>query len=238
MAIGTAFIFNIKLPLNFDSPYKAINIQEFWRKWHITLSRFLKDYIYIPLGGNKKKEIYVCMNLLITFLIGGIWHGAGWNFVIWGLLHGLALILYRFWKKTNIKLNNFFAWFITFNFINITWIFFRAKTLNSALNIIKQMFNYNAIVLPGFLKNKLNFLSKTGIDFGDWMKIAKEGRNEQYMIILMLILGFFIVLMFKNTNEIKTKFKTEKKYFFIAVILFFLSIINLNKVSEFLYFQF
>src|SRR5690606_18519100 len=91
MAIGAALLFNIKLPINFDSPYKALTIQDFWRRWHITLGRFLRDYVYIPLGGNKNNDFRTINNLLLTFLIGGIWHGAGWTFVIWGALHGMAL---------------------------------------------------------------------------------------------------------------------------------------------------
>jgi len=93
MAIGAALLFNIKLPQNFNSPYKAKNIQDFWRRWHITLSHFLRDYIYIPLGGSKVREARIYGNLLITFLLGGLWHGAGWTFVFWGFLHGMALII-------------------------------------------------------------------------------------------------------------------------------------------------
>ena len=117
MAIGIALLFNIKLPINFNSPYKALNIQDFWRRWHITLSRFLRDYVYIPLGGNKKSEVRVYANLMATFLIGGIWHGAGWGFVFWGFLHGMALIMHRAWSKLGFKLYAWVSWLITFNFI-------------------------------------------------------------------------------------------------------------------------
>ncbi|MGJ0364316.1 MBOAT family O-acyltransferase, partial [Aliarcobacter cryaerophilus] len=99
MAIGISLMFNIKLPINFNSPYKALNIQDFWRRWHMTLSRFLRDYIYIPLGGNRKGEFRTYTNLLATFLIGGLWHGAGWTFIIWGALHGIALAIHRFWQS-------------------------------------------------------------------------------------------------------------------------------------------
>ncbi|MCW9026034.1 MAG: MBOAT family protein, partial [Thiovulaceae bacterium] len=103
MAIGSALLFNIKLPINFNSPYKATNIQDFWRRWHITLSRFLKDYIYIPLGGNRKGNYRTYSNLMATFLIGGIWHGAGWTFIFWGFLHGFALVINRIWSSFGIK---------------------------------------------------------------------------------------------------------------------------------------
>ena len=95
MAIGAALLFNIKLPINFNSPYKALSIQDFWRRWHITLSRFLRDYLYIPLGGNRSSKHRIYLNLFLTFLLGGIWHGAGWTFVLWGALHGAAMMLHR-----------------------------------------------------------------------------------------------------------------------------------------------
>jgi D-alanyl-lipoteichoic acid acyltransferase DltB (MBOAT superfamily) len=126
MAIGIALLFNIKLPINFNSPYKALNIQDFWRRWHITLSRFLRDYVYIPLGGNKKGSFRTYSNLLATFVIGGLWHGAGWTFVFWGFLHGMALVIHRVWSNLGFKMWTWLAWLITFNFVNIAWIFFRA----------------------------------------------------------------------------------------------------------------
>ena len=128
MAIGLALLFNIKLPINFNSPYKATNIQDFWRRWHMTLSRFLKDYVYIPLGGNRKGGFRTYTNLMATFILGGIWHGAGWTFVFWGFLHGLALVIHRTWHQLGLKLWTWLAWLITFNFVNIAWLFFRAKS--------------------------------------------------------------------------------------------------------------
>ncbi len=123
MAIGIALFFNIKLPINFNSPYKALNIQDFWRRWHITLSRFLKEYLYIPLGGNRVKESIVHRNLILVFLIGGFWHGAGWTFIIWGLLHGIALSVHRAYshaaRKFHFTMPKILAWLITFNFINL-----------------------------------------------------------------------------------------------------------------------
>ena len=124
MAIGLALLFNIKLPINFNSPYKAINIQDFWRRWHITLSRFLRDYIYIPLGGNRKGSFCTASNLMATFVLGGIWHGAGWTFIFWGVLHGLALIIHRFWNQLGVKLWPWFSWLITFNFIIFSFLLY------------------------------------------------------------------------------------------------------------------
>lgn len=143
MAIGLARMFGITLPDNFLSPYKSKNIIEFWRNWHITLSRFLRNYIYIPLGGNKKSEVRQAYNILITMLIGGLWHGASWLFVLWGGLHGLCIILNHFWQKhINIKLP--FSFVFTFIMVSLLWIFFRAETLNGASNLISSLFT-----LPG-----------------------------------------------------------------------------------------
>lgn len=153
MAIGSALLFNIKLPINFNSPYIALDIQDFWRRWHITLSRFLRDYIYIPLGGNRGGGYWrTYRNLLATFLLGGLWHGAAWTFVFWGFLHGIALIIHRIWKNLGFCLPKVLAWIITFNFINFTWIFFRAKEWDDALKVIKGMCGFNGIVLPSFLR--------------------------------------------------------------------------------------
>ena len=98
MAIGSALLFNIKLPVNFQSPYKTLNIRDFWRSWHITLGRFIRDYLYIPLGGNQSSQLKNATIILITFILAGVWHGAGWNFLIWGALHGVAYLIHRFWS--------------------------------------------------------------------------------------------------------------------------------------------
>lgn len=140
MAIGAALLFNIKLPINFNSPYKATDIQDFWRRWHITLSRFLRDYIYIPLGGNRHGNFRTYNNLMATFILGGIWHGAGWTFVFWGFLHGAALVIHRVWSGFDIHMPKVLAWFITFNFINIAWLFFRAKEWDDAIKVLSAMF--------------------------------------------------------------------------------------------------
>ncbi len=169
MAIGISLFFNIKLPINFNSPYQALDIQDFWRRWHITLSRFLRDYIYIPLGGNRLSKLRTYSNLFAVFLIGGIWHGASWMFVIWGAMHGFAIVIHRIWNELGFKLNKYLAWFITFNFINITWIFFRAKDLASAEKVLSGMFGFGGIALPQFLALKLAFLTKYGVTFGTWL---------------------------------------------------------------------
>ena len=232
MAIGIALLFNIKLPINFNSPYKATSIQDFWHRWHMTLSRFLKDYVYIPLGGNRKGETRTYINLFATFLLGGIWHGAGWTFVFWGALHGLALMIHRAWQKLGMKLPTLFAWFITFNFINITWIFFRAKEWDDALKVLDGMF-FGKVVFPAALESKLAFLGQYGVEFGSWI----NGIKGEPLTILWLSAGLVVVLLFKNSMQLRSSFKPNL-FYMISTILFFLSIFILYRKSEFIYFNF
>ncbi len=234
MAIGAALLFNIKLPINFNSPYKATSIQDFWRRWHITLSRFLRDYIYIPLGGNRKGELRTYSNLMTTFILGGIWHGAGWTFVFWGFLHGLALVIHRAWSKLGFKLNTFIAWFITFNFINISWVFFRAKEWDDAIKVLSSMFSLKDIVLPKALESKLAFLKDYNIDFG-YFGVHIGAKIDT---ILWLISAFIIVLLFKSSSEHLKSFKLSYTTAIFTGIMLLAGIISLNKVSEFLYFNF
>src|SRR5947199_8100039 len=138
MAIGLALLFGIRLPVNFRSPYQATSIIEFWRRWHITLSRFLRDYLYIPLGGNRLGESRRYQNLMTTMLLGGLWHGAAWNFVIWGGMHGLYLCINHLWHRwrgeaaTSSAATNIASWAVTFLAVVIAWVFFRAKTAAGA----------------------------------------------------------------------------------------------------------
>ena len=233
MAIGAALLFNIKLPMNFNSPYKALSIQDFWRRWHMTLSRFLKDYVYIPLGGNRQGEFRTCSNLMITFLLGGLWHGAGWTFVFWGFLHGVALIIHRIWNKLGFRLWKWLAWFTTFTFINITWVFFRAKDWSNSMKVLSGMFS-GTFELPAKLATKLSFLSKYGIDFGASLQVI--GSNKA---ITISIIAAFLILFYKNSTELSKEFEPRTVTMLLTSITFVYSIITLMTIkSEFLYFNF
>ena len=149
MALGLGRIFGIKLPQNFNSPYKAASIADFWRRWHMTLSRFLRDYLYIPLGGNRKGPARRCINLMITMLLGGLWHGAGWTFVFWGGLHGTYLLVHRGWQPLRARLGfpvGVSSWWglvtgrlFTFLAVMIAWVFFRAANLGTAYRLLQTM---------------------------------------------------------------------------------------------------
>jgi D-alanyl-lipoteichoic acid acyltransferase DltB (MBOAT superfamily) len=162
MAVGLALLFGIRLPVNFRSPYKATSIIEFWRRWHITLSRFLRDYLYIPLGGNRLGEPRRYINLAVTMLLGGLWHGAAWNFVIWGGLHGLYLCinhLWRAWRGDGGQPSlpaQALCWAVTFFAVVIAWVFFRAKTAAGAWQMLGSLFGVeagsSAYASPGILR--------------------------------------------------------------------------------------
>ncbi|HIC43932.1 MAG TPA: MBOAT family protein [Sulfurimonas sp.] len=234
MAIGAALVFNIKLPINFNSPYKALDIQDFWRRWHITLSRFLKEYIYIPLGGNRNGNFRTYNNLLATFVIGGIWHGAGWTFLLWGFMHGMALILHRLWQKFGIKLPKILAWFITFNFINIAWVFFRANEWNDAVKVLSGMLGLNGVVLHMHLEKKLSFLK----DFGTEFSLVFSHMQGDTIILKWMIPVFIIILFTKNSMQKLDSFKHTRKNMLFSLSLFIISVLSLHKISEFLYFNF
>ena len=216
MAIGSALLFNIKLPINFNSPYKALNIQDFWRRWHITLSRFLRDYIYIPLGGNRKGRFRTYYNLFVTFLIGGIWHGAGWTFVFWGFLHGIGMVIHRFFKELGYSMNKYLAWFITFVFVNITWVFFRAKEWDDAIRLLKGMFGFYGFKLP-----QMNYFNA-----------------ENYPALFVLIISTFAALFLKNSMQMWQELRPGFKTALVGGGVFAFSSMFLTRVSEFLYFNF
>jgi alginate O-acetyltransferase complex protein AlgI len=140
MALGMALMMNIRLPRNFDSPYRRRNLQEFWRHWHMTLTRFLRDYVYIPLGGNRRGEAWTAGAILITFVLGGLWHGANWTFVLWGLANGVGLAVLRIWSRAGIRLPALGAWALTFLFVNGAWVLFRAPDLAAAGTFYTSLF--------------------------------------------------------------------------------------------------
>lgn len=246
MAMGAALLFNIMLPINFNSPYKALSIQDAWNRWHITLGRFLYRYIYFPLNKfmlrkvfsplGLKKQVMLRSNisLLVLFLISGIWHGAGWTFLIWGFLHGLATVIHRCWKLTNIKMSKILAWFITFNFINASFVLFRALSFDDAVKVFKGMVGFNGVILPPKLIEmfpNLNTHLKV-IAFSDLP------LNDVTSAVKYIVIGFIIILCFKNSVQLMEKFKPTWYTLLFTFALFLYSILHLARVSEFLYFNF
>ncbi|MBL4661381.1 MAG: MBOAT family protein [Alcanivoracaceae bacterium] len=228
MAIGLALLFNITLPINFNSPYKAINIQDFWRRWHITLSRFLRDYIYIPLGGNRKGSFITYQNLMATFIIGGLWHGAAWTFVFWGFLHGLAISIHRLWINSGLRLWNWLAWFITFNFINITWVFFRAENWEDVNKVLNGMF---AIGKEKYFDLSIEFVDSLSMWFNypmyDLLPYTVRKTRVDEMALFYCLLCVFAVLMFNNSNTYIKEKPISIKMIVIATLVFSFQLFNL-----------
>ncbi len=221
IAMGVGLMFNIKLPQNFNSPYKSTNIRDFWRRWHITLGRFLTNYLYIPLGGSRAGEGKTLRNLLIIFIVSGIWHGAGWNFILWGLLHGIAIVIHRMWCNKGYSMNKFIGWILTFNLVNILWVFFRATTFNDAIKIITSMFNFKTM----FLMLSAQFRTSTVTLFG----------NPVTALFLLIAMGIAFIL--PNPYE-KKDFKPTLLTLIKTAVLLGLSIMFLGENSAFLYFNF
>ncbi|MBI0399109.1 MBOAT family O-acyltransferase [Cyclobacterium marinum] len=214
MAIGLGLLFNIRLPQNFNSPYKSLSIKEFWRNWHMTLSRFLRDYVYIPLGGNKNGNFRTSINLVVTFLLGGIWHGAGWTFIFWGGVHGIALVIHREWTKLGLNLPKVLALLLTFMFVNITWVFFRAESWSGSLEMLQRMF----FKVPG---EEGFYLVSNFYDLPVWI-------------------AGVILLFMPNAIELGRRLKPTFTYLILNILLFLLNVIYLNSIvkNDFLYFDF
>ena len=230
MAIGIALLFNIKLPENFRSPYRAATIKDFWQRWHITLSHFLRSYISIPL---KKCGVPLYPTIILTFLISGVWHGAGFTFVIWGLLHGSALVVQALWERFGIKVPFYLAWFITFLFLTASRVFFRADNVEQAMTMITNMLS-GQIVLPGKLSQSLEFLCFAPVSFGNCF----EHIGASKWTILALLAALAHISLFRRSTEIVEKMKPNLKYLAFTLMLLVISYFNLENENQFYYFMF
>ncbi|MBF0142363.1 MAG: MBOAT family protein [Magnetococcales bacterium] len=255
MATGLAYLFGIRMPANFNSPYKAVSIIDFWRRWHITLSRFLRGYLYVPLGGNRKGAGRRHANLMITMLIGGLWHGAGWNFLLWGGLHGGFLIINHGWRRwtgpsqgTGGRLGNWLGWLLTFLAVVFAWVPFRAKSLEGAVSVWESMLGFHGLSLPpwGALAT-----------WGDPIQIP---AYDPYLFIPWCLLLFVLTLYFPNTQQwmgrynpawrgegalgasvvhpLRMGLRTTAAEAVVILGLLVLSLAQLEQATEFLYFQF
>ena len=237
MAMGAALLFNIKLPINFNSPYKATGIIEFWQRWHITLTNFITVYIYTPIIRSFKNLTFekAMIATIITFLIAGLWHGASWMFIFFGILHGIGLVINHYWRKSKIKMNKILAWFITFNFLNITLVIFRAKGWDDAMRVLSYMFSLDNIVLPDFLSSKLEFLNQYGVQFVTDLTPHMNIGDE---IILWVCISFIIILLCKNSTQKLDTFRVSHFTLLANVFLIIVSILYMGTYTEFIYFNF
>ena len=263
MAIGLSYMIGVRLPINFNSPYKAISITDFWRRWHMTLSRFLRDYLYISLGGNGKGVTRRYINLMITMLLGGLWHGAGWTFVIWGGLHGLALVVHQAWcavrtrlghDLTNVTiLGRMTGTGLTFFVVVIGWVFFRATTFNSAIAILQSMFGMHGVSLPDVIAMRTGALASWLADRG--VVFTPGGGRDFAMTYLWIAALLPVVFLVPNTQQIMQRFKpsldssdtvnrigmtwqANLRWACVMSVVLALGLLSLTRPSEFLYFQF
>jgi D-alanyl-lipoteichoic acid acyltransferase DltB (MBOAT superfamily) len=210
MAIGAALLFGITLPLNFYSPYQATSIIEFWRRWHITLSSFLRDYLYIPLGGNRHGEFRRKINLMITMLLGGLWHGAGWTFVLWGGLHGIYLVINSQWRaickkwrgdrQSNPAWSRVISGGITLIAVIVAWVFFRANNLDTALLLLQGMMGGNGVSIPLAIANQLGFIKAVLASLG---MTFKSFGGEQFIWTYVWCLTLLAIALFcPNTYQL------------------------------------
>ena len=209
MAIGISLCFGVQLPINFNAPYRATSIIEFWRRWHISLSTFLRDYLYIPLGGNKLGPVRRHLNLFITMVLGGLWHGASWNFVLWGALHGLFLAVNHAWRRITGParfglLGRCAAWFVTFTCVCIAWVLFRAADLTTAASIYRGMMGLNGVVLPEQVANLVPFLKSMVYTVGKMPTLGGGSVMGVFEQLVITVFGLAVALFAKQVVALST----------------------------------
>ena len=207
MAIGLGAIFGFKLPVNFNTPYGSSDLQEFWRRWHITLSRFFRDYVYIPLGGSKNGNFKYIFSVIITMTLCGLWHGAGWSFVLWGFLHGFGLVILFVWRKTGLFIPNQIAWLITMVFVICGWVLFRVEDLTVTSEIIQQMFFINTLPILPLYFDKL-FLLLLGLLLAtagptNYQLAYEKVRNNYFSLYPISFLLFISILWVGGEREME-----------------------------------
>ena len=235
MVTGIGLMLNLDMPMNFNSPYRAVSINDFWKRWHISLTRFFTEYVYFPLGGNRKGKYRTYCNVFIIFFLSGLWHGSNWTFIAWGILHGVASVLTRMFKKYWDKLHVILQWMITFGFVNISWVFFRADSIKDALQVVKYLFSgYYGEVPQTMISSMLLPEISTLITmiFGEGTIIMSLAMN------LMFILCFVLAIQVKNVNEKLKTFSEDKHYPIIYAILLVWCIVSLSGVPTFIYVNF
>ena len=235
MAVGISRMFNITLPINFDSPYKAISIRDFWKRWHISLTVFLTRYIYIPLGGNRKGKIRTYLNTMIIFLISGIWHGANWTFILWGILHGILSVFERIFEKAEKKVIEPVRWFFTFLWINILWLLFSANSVSQWKVILTKIFTFQNTSISDELINVFKIQELNVVT--NMFHIENMTSNIRGLWLLaFIIISYGICLL--PENNYKKMSKLSLVTMILAAVACSWSILCLSKESVFVYFNF
>jgi D-alanyl-lipoteichoic acid acyltransferase DltB (MBOAT superfamily) len=239
MAKAVCLMLNLDLPDNFLSPYKAVSVEDFWRRWHITLTSFFRQYVYIPLGGNRKGKARTYINMFIIFFLSGLWHGAAWTFVVWGMIHGAGISLSKLLKDKTARLPAVLRRIGTFIFINLTWVLFRAPDMASAAAFFRQLFSRNLIPINIELAAQA---TPDEMQFIQWLIYKGLGETPYYsacvIIIAFLLLSVFISMFCRNTVERISALCLRKGTVISTVLLLVLSILSLSGVTEYIYTNF
>ncbi len=250
MAIGLGCMFNFDIPMNFNSPYKALSVADFWKRWHMTLTGFLTKYIYIPLGGNRKGKIRTYINIMVVFLVSGIWHGANWTFILWGIIHGLGQCFNRaasgIYKKLMkaipeggpgallTGLIKCVQWVVTFAFVNVAWLLFRADSVGQWLGLMKRLFVPYYEIRTELLE--CFRIPKIGAVFSTLHLGASENAPLYFSLYVVMGVALVLCLCFKNNYEREYKKNALSLVFTWAVLV--ISVLSLSRISTFLYFNF
>jgi len=234
MAMGIGKMFNVELPVNFESPYKAKGIADFWSRWHVTLTRFFTKYVYVPLGGNRKGTARTCLNVMIIFLLSGFWHGASWTFVFWGAIHGIYMVLARLFKKQLEKVPGIIRWAVSFLFVNVAWVFFRAESFGQAFALLGRVVKGGWGSLPYYFT--ACFQAK-GMDL---IISHLPAANLIPSILTALFVGVicFVTFFTRNARERVMDGKLTPWKAILAAGLLTWCILSFENVSAFLYFNF
>jgi D-alanyl-lipoteichoic acid acyltransferase DltB (MBOAT superfamily) len=235
MALGIGHMFNLSLPQNFNSPFRSRSIIEFWSRWHITLSQFINSYLFTPIV-RAMPEINFRNTMIATFLamfIAGVWHGAGWTFVVYGALHGAGLVI-NHWrkKKKKKKFSPALAVFVTFNFVNVTFVVFRSKTLAASLKMFKGMLGLNGVIVPRIGVKSVGPLAQYGFKMGTYLYPA------DYLYLVTMLVTFYVVMKGRNSLEWEKDFSPTVRVGILCGLGFGLCLFGMNRITEFIYFNF
>lgn len=235
IAAGVARLFGLRLPMNFDSPYRSASVTEFWKRWHITLTTFLRECLYFPLGGSRRGTIRTYCNILIVFLVSGFWHGAGWTFLVWGALHGLAQVVERVWGRGRDRLPFVLRWGLTFLFVNIAWVFFRAPDCTGALELLGRAVTGGfakpaAWLLEGLFAEETSAVQMLIPAFTPWKNILR--------VVLLYGAGMVAVLWPRNTIRRMEDFRPTLWRGAALTVLTLWCVLSFTGVTTFIYSNF
>ncbi len=237
MAFGIGYMFNIEIPQNFDSPYKASNLSDFWKRWHITLSRFFTRYIYYPLGGNRKGKVRGYINLFLVFFVSAIWHGAGWTYIVWGVLCGGSVVFDKLLQKYLHRIWKPLGTFLTYAYFIFTLIVFRAPTMGDAMTMFHNFGKLSFGPVNAAFTETINSLAEVSI----LSNLGLSGVLASYPflpLVLLLAFGQFLVWGCKNTQQKVKAYALSKRALISSIVLLIWSLMSLTEISEFLYFNF